>query len=264
VLENIGLGGKFRGLPIDSDKLHELIDMLDLKGLLHRYPHTLSGGEKQRVAIARALAIEPQILLMDEPLSSLDGSRKNEFIPYLKKIQQQIHCPMIYVTHSMDELISLADYVVKLAEGQAVKACGVIDYLQSIESHLDTRSVFSIVEGQVDRIETYYQLTCVTCGQNTLWIPGILNPHTQNVRIKLWAKDVSVTLNPTDLTSILNILPATVVGLEETEMGQVLLNLQLSNQRIYALVSQMSVDRLGINIGAKVFAQIKACSVIDA
>ncbi len=107
----------------------EVVSLLGIEQLLGRRPGKLSGGEKQRVAIGRALLTSPRLLLMDEPLASLDSSRKNELMPFIKKLRDQYQIPIVYVTHSQEEIFAVADGVVVMEAGR-VKSSGNLDLLR--------------------------------------------------------------------------------------------------------------------------------------
>ena len=109
------------------------MQLLGIEHLLKRYPLTLSGGEKQRVAIGRALLSQPEILLMDEPLSALDLPRKRELLTYLENLTAQIRIPILYVTHSVDELVRLADRVVLFESGKTKLFNNLDEFLNSTE-----------------------------------------------------------------------------------------------------------------------------------
>ncbi len=119
--------------------LQSVIELLDLGMLLDRSPDSLSGGERQRVAIARALAVSPRLLLMDEPLASLDLARKQEILPYLQRLHDDLNIPVLYVSHSPDEVARLADYVVLLSHGRAIAQGGVQETL----ARLDLTGIFA-------------------------------------------------------------------------------------------------------------------------
>lgn len=108
------------------DQFDKLVALLGIEPLLDRLPGSLSGGEKQRVAIGRALLTAPELLLLDEPLASLDIPRKRELLPYLQRLTREINIPMLYVSHSLDEILHLADRVMVLENGQ-VKAFGALE-----------------------------------------------------------------------------------------------------------------------------------------
>jgi molybdate transport system ATP-binding protein len=128
VRQNLDYGRRMRRHPRDPAAFARIAQMLDIGHLLERRPRTLSGGERQRVAIGRALLIRPRLLLLDEPLASLDAARKHEILPYLVRLRDAAHVPMVYVSHTAAELRQIATNVVRLDSGRVV-ACGGIELL---------------------------------------------------------------------------------------------------------------------------------------
>ncbi|HWM83838.1 MAG TPA: molybdenum ABC transporter ATP-binding protein [Pseudolabrys sp.] len=127
VSRNLDYGRRMNGLPHNNSDRDRVIALLDLGSLLARRPGRLSGGERQRVAIGRALLSKPRLLVLDEPLASLDAARKGEILPYLERLQAET-LPMIYVSHQPDEVKRIADQVVRIEHGK-VAAAGSIDLL---------------------------------------------------------------------------------------------------------------------------------------
>ena len=128
VSRNLDYGRRMRGLPEDAKQLERIVSLLDIGHLLERRPGKLSGGERQRVAIGRALLTRPRLLLLDEPLASLDAARKREILPYLERMRDEVGVPMVYVSHQAAELRRIATSVVRLEAGR-VAAAGGIDLL---------------------------------------------------------------------------------------------------------------------------------------
>lgn len=255
--------------------LEQIIDLLGIAPLLPRKPATLSGGERQRVSIARALATSPRVLLMDEPLSALDAERKAEVLPYLDKLGERLALPILYVSHSIDEVSRLADQMLLMLTGRVVAQGEVADVLTRMDAPL-TRSLpgdqqASIVEGRV----------CAHDGQDHLWSMRIgtqaahqlhwtePDAHYQledRVRLRILARDISLSLAPHTGSSILNSLPATVTGVQANGPGQVLVQLRLepddAGTRLLALVSARSARVLQIAPGMAVHAQLKSVAVL--
>src|SRR5881398_1618465 len=118
VARNLDYGRRMYRLPLDAAERARVIDMLDIGRLLERRPGKLSGGERQRVAIGRALLMRPRLLLLDEPLASLDVARKREILPYLERLRDEASVPMVYVSHHAGELRRLATSVVRIDAGR--------------------------------------------------------------------------------------------------------------------------------------------------
>ena len=250
--------------------LDEGLELLGIAHLLKRMPHTLSGGERQRVAIARALAASPQVLLMDEPLASLDAPRKAEILPWLERLHSTLQLPVVYVTHSPDELARLADHVLLLDAGRVLAQGPVMDMLTRLDlplAHGDAAA--ALVDAYVGDDAPADFMCALDFDGGRLLLPQSAKPATPphtRVRIRIQARDVSVSLQMPEQTSVLNILPATVVDMAEDGPGQVLLGLRVSangrSTRLLSRISLLSARRLGIAPGQAVFAQIKGVAML--
>lgn len=243
--------------------LERTIDLLDLKALLNRRVDTLSGGERQRVAIARALVVSPRLLLMDEPLASLDGARKAEILPYLERLQGQFNIPVLYVSHAPDEVARLADHLVLLDAGR-VTACGptreIMTRLDLPMAHGD--SAAAIIEASVSELEPQWHLSHADFEGGRI---SLLNPTLmigQRVRLRIQARDVSITLVRQSGTSVQNILPVRVTGLAADLPGQVMVSLDAAGRTLLARVTLKSANALGLEPGKAVFAQVKGVAVL--
>ncbi|MBL8491785.1 MAG: molybdenum ABC transporter ATP-binding protein [Rhodocyclaceae bacterium] len=234
--------------------------LLGIGDLLERRPDRLSGGERQRVAIARALLTRPQILLMDEPLAALDPARKSGILPYLERLHDELAIPVLYVTHSVDEVARLADYLVVLEAGRAVAAGPLAETFGRLDLPLaQDEGAGTVLAARVAGHDAD--------GLTRLAIPGgeILVPRRgeavgQPVRLRITARDVSLALAHHQDTSILNVLPATVTGFAEVS-GQVMVSLDAGGTRLLARITQRSWDRLALRVGAAVHAQIKSVAL---
>ncbi|OYT90896.1 MAG: molybdenum ABC transporter ATP-binding protein [Burkholderiales bacterium PBB3] len=248
----------------------EGLELLGIAHLLKRMPHALSGGERQRVAIARALAASPRVLLMDEPLASLDAPRKAEILPWLERLHGALQIPVVVVTHSPEELARLADHVLLLDAGRVLAQGPVMDMLTRLDlplAHGDAAA--ALVEACVGEDPPTDFMCMLHFAGGRLLLPqppGTAAPAGTPVRIRIQARDVSVSLQMPEQTSVLNILPATVVDMAEDGLGQVLLGLRVSadgrSTRLLSRISLLSARRLGITPGLAVFAQIKGVAMV--
>lgn len=240
-----------------------IIELLDIQSLMGRYSAQLSGGERQRVAIARALFTQPQLLLLDEPLASLDFSRKQEVLGYLERLRSEIKIPVIYVTHSTEELVRLADYVVVLEQGQ-VKSQGELQEVLADQKVLAdiSHEPFSLLRGSV--VESLEPgLSCIDAGGITLRLPQQSLIIGDAVRIRLNAKDISIALSKAADSSILNILPCQIEAIESLgDSGRCLVYLLCEKIRLVASVTSVSCQQLKLREGVSVFAQVKAVSLV--
>ena len=241
------------------------VELLGIGHLMDRMPATLSGGERQRVAIARALATSPEVLLMDEPLAALDAQRKAEVLPYLDQLQRHLHIPVIYVSHSLDEVARLAQHMVLLDAGQVLAQGAVTELLSRLDmplAHGDIAS--SVVHATVQSHDAADHLSTLAFDGGQLQLV-MARPREvgRQVQLRVQARDVSLSLGRTEGSSILNILPAQVLDLREDGPGQVMVSLQAGNTRLLARITQHSARALQLQAGKQLFAQIKGMALLD-
>ncbi len=244
----------------------QAIEVLGIGPLLRRAPATLSGGERQRVAIARALSTQPRLLLLDEPLASLDGPRKREVLPWLDALRQHLQVPMLYVTHAADEVAHLADTLVVLDGGQ-VRASGPVQaVLASVDLpiHLGD-DVGALVSGTLVAHDARWGLARLQLPGGELWVRDsgeAVGSVLRVLRVRILARDVSITLARAEGTSIQNHLPCVVEQLAPEPGGhQVLVRLQAQGTPVLARLTARAVDQLQLRPGLAVWAQIKAVSL---
>ena len=262
---NIAYGQKRTPPARRKVALEQAVELLGIGHLMQRKPQALSGGERQRVAIARALATSPRLLLMDEPLAALDAQRKAEVLPYLEKLHRTLDIPVLYVSHSIDEVARLAEHLVLLQDG-AVRAQGRTDELivrlDLPLAHGDAAA--TVIEGTVLQHDAHDHITTVgfNGGQLQLVSPTPRTPGDR-LRLRVQARDVSLARAPASDTSILNILPATVAALAEDSPGQLMVALDAGPTRLLARVTQRSAAALALAPGQAVFAQVKGIAIVN-
>ena len=249
--------------PSMRGQFDNIVRLLGIAPLLDRFPLTLSGGEKQRVAIGRALLTAPEILLMDEPLAALDIPRKRELMPYLERLAQEVSIPILYVTHSLDEILRLAEKVLVL-DGGKVLAMGTLEDVWAsnvMRPWLPKEEQSSVLNVSVLEHHPRYEMTALAIGDQRLWISKVEEVPGTALRIRVNATDVSLVLQPTaNNSSIRNILPAKV--LECLDLGnQVEVKLAMADHIIWARISPWARDELMIRAGQWLYAQIKSVSV---
>ncbi len=254
---------------VDPQYLQQVVELLDLTTLLKRYPRDLSGGEKQRVAIGRALLSKPDILLMDEPLASLDLPRKREVMPFLEKLTQRVKIPILYVSHSLNEILRLADHLVVVEQGNII-ASGLIEDVWSSkvmrpwQSFNERSTLFS---AKVNQHSNEYGLTQLRFSEGlTFWAQKVSAPLGSMVRLQIRANDVSIALTKHDNTSIRNILPVRIEEIEYQDDGDdkksVNLKLEMAGKSyLWATITRWALDDLKLSVGMEVYAQIKGVSV---
>ncbi|RAU35487.1 molybdenum ABC transporter ATP-binding protein ModC [Enterobacter sp. RIT418] len=245
-----------------AGQFDKLVALLGIDPLLDRLPSSLSGGEKQRVAIGRALLTAPELLLLDEPLASLDIPRKRELLPYLQRLAREIHIPMLYVSHSLDEILHLADKVLVLEEG-SVKAFGNLEEVWGssvMHPWLPKDQQSSILKVSVLEHHPHYAMTALALGDQHLWVNKVDKPLQSALRIRIQASDVSLVLQPPVQTSIRNVLRARVAECYDND-GQVDVQLEVGVKTLWARISPWARDELGIKPGQWLYAQIKSVSI---
>ena len=262
VLGNLRYGMRRTG-EAPRVSLEHAIELLGIGHLLERRPERLSGGELQRVAIARVLALSPRLLLMDEPLAALDLKRKQEILPYLERLQGELDIPMIYVSHSIDEVARLADHLVLLDGGQVTASGATAALMTQLDlslAHGD--SAGAVVKATLSGHEPADHLSLATFCGGCLSVPQQPLAVGQPLRIRVQARDVSLTLERQHGTSILNILPAIVTALSPDGPGQVMVALDVGGCALLGRITARSAQALALEPGLALYAQIKGVAVL--
>ena len=262
VAENLAYGKRRQSRPGQVIDREELLTLLNIDHLLARRPSQLSGGEMQRVSIARALLKNPQVLLLDEPLSSLDQRRKQEILPFLGKLHQQLSIPMIYVSHSLEEVSFLCDHMLVIEQGRVRFDGGIQQALVSSASPLAAaENAAAILDGNVSKQEKDFKISTVhTINGNAIQVPGIL-PIGQHVRLRLRATDISLSKTAATDSSILNILEGEIIQVIEQQPTHVLLQVGVKQDILLVRVTIKSFKLLALAPEQKIFVQIKAVSI---
>jgi molybdate transport system ATP-binding protein len=261
VRANIEYGRRRRGSEAGPD-LDEVVELLGLETLLERWPNELSGGEAQRVAIARALLRAPRFVLMDEPLASLDASRKDEILPFLDRLHAESSIPVIYVSHNLEEICRLCDHLVILDGGRVV-ADGELQsvLVQMNVPQLVGEEAGSVIVGRVAKYDQKYGLTLMSFSGGELWLPGRLGDIGDNLRLRIRANDISLSRSRPAETTVLNLLDVVIEEIQ-VRLGPILLvRLAVGQERLIARITRRSCEELSLQPGDKVVAQIKAAAV---
>ncbi|PKH08109.1 molybdenum ABC transporter ATP-binding protein ModC [Moritella sp. Urea-trap-13] len=261
---NLNYGNK------DKDQVHfdTVVKLLGLDELLSRYPATLSGGEKQRVAIGRALLTRPQMLLMDEPLAALDLPRKRELIPYLLQLAKTLNLPIIYVSHSLDEILQLADSMLVLDKGKVLVNGPLQAVWDSAEMRpwLPAKEQSSLLMATITELNQRYRMSKLSLADGTyLWINGMPLMIDSKLRVRIHANHVSLCLARPQDSSIRNILPTTIAEIIHSETSDnVQVKLAFGQEHIWANITPWACDDLALTVGQTVYAQIKGVSMTES
>ena len=263
VMANLRFGLTRANGPGIKESLELAIDLLGIRTLLGRHPQSLSGGERQRVAIARALATQPRALLLDEPLASLDLSRRQDILPWLEKLSQELHIPMLYVTHSVDELTRLADHVVLLTKGQCSLHGPVNHVLSSLSFAQSSNGESGVVlRGRVSQVDSQYQLSGIKIDETTLWARDQGFAIGTMVRLYVPANNVSLARQEPSTSSIQNTLKVRVDAIEtDTHPASCLVRLRHGEHLLLARVTRRAVEQLSLEMNSWVWAQLKSVAV---
>lgn len=262
--DNLTFAIKRADKPFDETLYQKVLEIMGIENMLTRYPSQLSGGERQRVAIARALLIQPKILLMDEPLAALDLARKQEILPYLEKLRDNVDIPILYVSHAMDEVARLADHTLMLADGQVIAEGEV----SQVFSRLDLPSQFQqdtgvIIKAQVIEKDEQWHLMRVAFSGGDLWLKDSGENIGQTVRVRVLARDISLALAAHQDSSILNRLQAKVIEIKEDKNEALaLVRLQVGDEFFLARLTRRSLAHLQITVDKLIWAQVKSVAIV--
>ena len=265
VRENLQYGWRRTLESARRIELDHVVQVLDIERLLDRRPQSLSGGEQQRVAIGRALLTSPTLLLMDEPLSSLDLQRKREILPFIHKMDSEFQIPIVYVSHDLHEIVELAKTVVLVKEGNVVDS-GPIEEVFSqlnIRHHIPDNHIGALIETTVAEHDQEFGLTTLTFSGGHLQIPHQKRDIGERLRVQILAKDVSIISSPPSFqTSVLNLLAANVVEIGEVTTDHPLVDIKLDiGCPLLATITRKSLATLQLHSGQRVHAQIKAVAL---
>jgi molybdate transport system ATP-binding protein len=233
-----------------------VVELLGIGHLLERQPDSLSGGEKQRVAIGRALLARPCLLLMDEPLASLDEARRAEILPYIERLRDEAGVPILYVSHSVAEVARLATTVVIMAEG-TVTAVGTV---QDILPMADAADGGAVLDARIVRHDEPFHLSVLETAAGELQVPRLEAAIGAPVRAYIRARDVMLSLQRPQEISALNVLAGRVVSIAPTASAQADVRLDCNGAILMARLTAKSVERLALAPGRPVYAIVKSVS----
>lgn len=261
VCDNLMFGARYAGDTRIS--LDEVCDLLGLTPLLARMPRHLSGGEKQRVALGRALLSQPRMLLMDEPLASLDGPRKAEILPYLERLRDgPLALPILYVSHAVDEVARLADQLVLLQNGTVATAGSLFDVMSDPAAVplLGVREAGAVLEARVKN-HAGDGLSTLMTSAGPLELPGVQAPVGARVRLRVLAQDVILSLDRPDGLSSVNVLPVHITQVRPGDGPGAAIALQAGQEALLARVTARAVRDMKLHAGMHCYAILKATTV---
>jgi molybdate transport system ATP-binding protein len=261
VRHNLLYGSYFNKKQNPVIGLDAATELLGIGHLLERRPGALSGGEKQRVAIGRALLTNPEVLLLDEPLASLDAPRRAEILYYVERLRDEMGIPIVYVSHSLDEVVRLASTVVLLSDGRVLGAGDVREIMGRVElrPYLGRHEGGAVIEARVSGQDLASGLARLEFAGGALEIPDVEALPGERVRVRV--RDVSIATSRPAGLSIRNVLAGTVVGLSDEEGPSLDVRLDLNGTALLARITRKSAGELALRPGLPVFALIKSVSI---
>jgi molybdate transport system ATP-binding protein len=264
VRQNLLFGHFFTPRPERRVPYQSVIDTLGIGALLDRRPGTLSGGERQRVALARALLASPRILLMDEPLASLDFDRKIEIMGLIERLRDDFGIPIIYVSHAIEEVSRLAGHVVVLEAGRVVAAGAPSHALSQVNRapHDDRFGIVSIIECHVASFDPEFEVTRLQHPAGAIVVAGQVGPKGKAVRVLIRATDVALAGSRPSALSIRTILSGGVAAIQSAEGASAIVEIALDGGgRLSASVTRLAVSELGLDPGSRIYALVKAVAI---
>lgn len=224
----------------------------------------MSGGERQRVGIARALAVNPRLLLMDEPLAALDLQRKQEILPYLERLRGELDIPVLYVSHSPNEVARLADTLVVMDNGRVVASGPLAQTLARIDLPITLgEDAGAVLDGTVGEVDHGWHLARVDFSGGSLWVRDQGLPVGRRVRVRVLARDVSLAEEP-GTSSIQNVLRGCVdaVG-DDGHPGLALVRVCVGDAMLLARLTKRSAALLGVVPGRTLWVQMKSVALME-
>ncbi|MGA8400527.1 MAG: molybdenum ABC transporter ATP-binding protein [Stellaceae bacterium] len=260
VRQNLAYGRWFAPkMGISGSDFDQVVGLLGIAHLLARRPANLSGGEKQRVAIGRALLARPRVLVMDEPLASLDDSRRHEIFPYIERLRDEMRVPIVYVSHSVPEVARLATTLVVLSDGQVAAIGPTAEIMGRLDLFpLTGRAEAGAILATRVAGHDHFGLTILTAAAGELRVPRLDLPVGTALRVRIRARDVMIALAPPENLSALNVVPGTVAEIAAGDGPIVQMRLDCAGEALIARLTRRSVETMGLIPGLKVHAVIKS------
>ncbi len=263
VRQNLLYGRWFVPRSERRDDFDHVIEMLGIEHMLDRRPGRLSGGEKQRVAIGRALLASPRLLLMDEPLASLDEARKAEILPYIERLRDESGVPVVYVSHSLAEVARLATTIVLLSDGKVAASGPALDLLHRLDlvPLIGGADAGAIIEAVLERHDETYGLSELSSRAGLWKLPRLDQPVGTRLRLRVHARDVTLAKSRPDDLSALNIFAGTITEVGREHGAMVEVKLDCNGDALIARVTRYSTEHLGLKPGTQVYAMVKSVAL---
>ena len=264
VMGNLEFAWK-RRFDNNGPRVDDVVEWLELHALVTQGATTLSGGQQQRVAIARALLSSPQLLMMDEPVAALDQGSRQRILSLLERLQGKLKVPVLYVSHSIEEVSRLADQLVLLDNGHIAAQGPLLELCHKLHIGLShEENAASIITATMENHDLEYGLSELIIGDNQrLYLTHTGIEPGRQLRVRIPARDVSLALQKPEQSSILNILRCTIDAIEKTPDSRVLVRLAIGDQFLLARLTHKSLDRLQLKAGQNVYAQIKTVALLN-
>jgi molybdate transport system ATP-binding protein len=264
VMGNLRYGLK-RISDVQQVSLTQAIELLGIGHLLDRKPDRLSGGERQRVGIARALAVCPRILLMDEPLAALDIKRKQEILPYLEHLHDELNTPVLYVSHSPEEVARLADHIVVMDSGRVLANGTLAETLARLDLPIRLgEDVGVVIDAAIGSIDNHWHLARVDFSGGSLWTRDRGLPIGRKVRIRVLARDVSLAQEHPGQSSIQNVLHGRIDAIANDEHpGLALVRIQVGESTLVARLTKRAAAEINVTLGQAIWVQVKSVALME-
>ncbi len=264
VRQNLGYGRYFSRAAAPDVSFDSVVDLLGIGHLLEAPPATLSGGERQRVAIGRALLAAPKVLVMDEPLASLDAERKLEILPFIERLRDELALPIVYVSHAVEEVARLATVVVRLAAGHVLAIGRPGDVFASAlpDEETDRFEAVSFLSGAAIRELPEFGVTILDHPAGEIVLAGRYGASQKAVRIAVPATNVTLAVERPSGLSVRTALKGRIIKIVAGEGPSALANVELTGgDHISAYLTRLAIADLGLVEGSEVYALVKSVSI---